>query len=108
MKTWTVGFEPEAQDDFDTIERLIAARDTPEAAATYIEKIITFCESLRHFPERGAARDDLGPGVRLIGFQRRVSVVVRLRNDEVRVVRVFYAGQAIALADADHPSRSSE
>jgi toxin ParE1/3/4 len=97
LKTWAVAFQPEAQNDLDTIERLIAARDTPEAAAAYIERVITFCETLRHFPERGAARDDLGPGVRLIGFEKRISIVVRLRNDEVRVVRVFYAGQAIAL-----------
>ena len=100
MKTWHVVFDPQAIEDLQQIETLIAKRDTPRAAARYVERIISFCEKLTSAPARGTARDDLRLGARVLGFERRVSVVVWLHEDEIRILRIFYAGQTITL-DAD-------
>lgn len=98
MKTWTVRLEPDAQDDLDEIEMLIAARDTPTSAARYIDRILEHCEGLQHFPERGAPRDELGPGIRVLGFEKRLSIAVRILGEEVLILRVFYAGQTVKLS----------
>ena len=97
MKTWSVVFDPDALNDLDNIEVLISDRDTPGAAARYIERIIAFCEGLEYAPERGEARNDIRPGFRILGFERRVSIAIWLRDDEVHIVRVFYAGQRVVL-----------
>ena len=44
-------------------------------------------------PRRGTARDDVGPGIRIVGFQRRVSIVFKVNGDEVIVLGVYYGGR---------------
>lgn len=51
--------------------------------------------ALNLFPERGSRRDDLEPGVRTIGFERRVVIAFRVLSDEVEILRVFYGGQDV-------------
>jgi plasmid stabilization system protein ParE len=48
---------------------------------------------LETFPLRGASRDDLGPGVRLLGFERRVAIAYAVEDDEVVILGVFYGGR---------------
>lgn len=38
-------------------------------------------------------RDDLGPGLRVVGFERRVTIVFKIIGDEVTVTRILYAGR---------------
>jgi len=45
------------------------------------------------FPERGTRRDDLGQGIRTLGFERRVTIVFRLVADEVEIVTIAYGGR---------------
>ena len=45
------------------------------------------------FPERGTRRDDLAPGIRTIGFERRATIAFAVSADTVRIVRVFYGGR---------------
>ena len=49
--------------------------------------------ALESFPERGTRRDDIRPGLRVIGFERRATIVFQVLEDEVIIVRVFYGGQ---------------
>ena len=49
--------------------------------------------TLATFPERGTKRDDLAPGIRTIGFERRATIAFRVGDDTVRIVRIFYAGR---------------
>jgi toxin ParE1/3/4 len=57
--------------------------------------------SLRDFPMVGSPRDDLRPGLRTIGFRRRVTIVFVVKSTEVRIVGVFYGGQDFEAALAD-------
>ena len=40
----------------------------------YIERIEAHCRGFADFPERGTRRDDLLPGLRITGFERRVTI----------------------------------
>jgi plasmid stabilization system protein ParE len=53
---------PEARDELDALETYIATAGATEAAARYVDAIVTFCVALDSFPERGVPRDDLLPG----------------------------------------------
>jgi toxin ParE1/3/4 len=63
-------FTPLAEGQLDKLHRYIAKRTGENTADGYIG-LVAFCERLRDFPLRGAARDDLLPGSRTIGFERR-------------------------------------
>jgi plasmid stabilization system protein ParE len=47
------------------------------------------------FPERGTLRDDLEPGLRLLGFERRAVILFRVLRTEVEVIRVLYGGREL-------------
>lgn len=90
--TYRVIFRQSAEDDLDAIDDYIA-RDNPLAAAAFVGRIRAFCEELRDFPHRGTRRDDLRPGLRTIGFERRVTIVFRIQARTVRIVRILYGGR---------------
>lgn len=46
----------------------------PNRAEGYVSAIFDFCDDLADFSFRGIARDDLRPGLRTIGFRRRVVI----------------------------------
>ena len=50
-------------------------------------------EALKDFPERGTRRDDLEPGLRVPGFERRVVIAFLVLVDRVQIVRIFYGGR---------------
>ena len=92
----TVRFAPEAQAQLDAIEEYIAiASGFPGTAAHFVDGIIAYCESFETFPERGTRRDDLLPGLRIIGYRKSVTVAFRVSADAqvVSIVGVFYGGQ---------------
>jgi len=50
---------------------------------------------LADFPERGMRRDDLKPGLRVLGFRRRVNIAFVVYRDRIEIARVFYGGRDI-------------
>ena len=55
--------------------------------------IVDYCEKLETFPHRGTRRDDLRPGLRTIGFRRRVMIAFAVEADAVTIIGIFYGGQ---------------
>ena len=62
-------FSPEAEQQIVDLYRYIADAASPDMAAGYTEAIITYCESLCTYPHRGAARDDVRPGLRISNYK---------------------------------------
>ncbi len=91
--THAVVFAPEAQEELVAIYRYIAATASPTIAAAYTDAIVTRCEGLGLFPHIGTQRDDIRPGLRIIGFKRRVAITFTVGDDRVTIVGVFYGGQ---------------
>lgn len=88
-----VVFTPEAEDQLAELYRYIAAAGSAEVAARYTEAILACCEELALFPRRGKARDDIRPGLRTIGFRRRVVIAFAPLGPSVVIIGVFYGGR---------------
>jgi toxin ParE1/3/4 len=50
------------------------------AAGRYIDRIEVACLALETFPERATRRDNIRPGLRTIGFERRATILFQVRN----------------------------
>jgi len=91
--THRVVFEAAAERDLLEIANWIAERASVAVAIRYIERLRGYCRRLDMFPERGTPRDDLYPGLRTIGFERRVLIGYLVREETVAIVRILYGGQ---------------
>jgi toxin ParE1/3/4 len=96
-------FSPEAQRDLLELYDYIAVRDGDVHAIRYIGRIEKWCKSLDSFPERGMRRDDIRPGLRVMGFERRVTIAFRVGPAAVTILRILYGGRDVlrALRRAD-------
>lgn len=92
-----VVFRPAAAADLKNLYNYIE-QHSPASAARYVERIEAYCMKLADFSERGTRRDDLGPGIRTIGFQRRVSIAFVVLDGRVEVARILYGGRDLARA----------
>ena len=93
-----VEFSPEALGDLIDLYDYIAARDGAGRAIGYIDRIEECCQGLSVFPNRGAARDDLRPGLRILGFERRAVIAFYVASDRVTILRVLYGGRNVETA----------
>lgn len=103
MRRYRVTFRPSAEDDLLRLYEYIAAESSIERAGAFIERIESACLSLQTFPERGTRRDDIRSGLRIMGFERRATIVFQVRRSEVVIIRIFYAGQDYERALARTP-----
>lgn len=91
--THRVLFAPEAQDDLKDLYLYIAERAGDGRAMAYVERIEAYCLGFSDFPERGTRRDDLFPGLRIVGFEGRVTLAFLVGADTVNFLRVLYGGR---------------
>ena len=88
--------DPIAEMQLDALHQYITqSSGYEERADGYITRILKFCHSLETFPERGMRHDALRPGLRLIGFEERVTVAFTVQNNDVIILGIFYGGQNI-------------
>jgi toxin ParE1/3/4 len=90
---YRVLFSSEARDDLKNLYLYIADRAGDGRALAYVERIEAYCEKFSHFPERGTRRDDLFPGLRIVGFERRITLAFLVETDRVIFLRVLYGGR---------------
>lgn len=93
---YTIGFAPEAQQQLDAIEDYIVLASGYRAIAEqFVDDIVAYRESFETFPECGTQRDDLLPGLRTVGYRRRVTIAFRVDTNSrsVVILGVFYGGQ---------------
>ena len=93
MKQRKVVFSPEAIDDLNGLYDWVASVAGLTVALQYIERIETFCMRLDLASERGVLRDDIRPGLRVVGFERRLAVAFSVEAEIVIIYRLFYGGQ---------------
>ncbi len=86
-------FTPRAERHIDGLHEYIAAHSSEARADGYIIRIVAFCTRLATFPLRGQRRDDLLPGLRTIGFERRITIAFVVTADTVLIEGIFYGGQ---------------
>jgi plasmid stabilization system protein ParE len=93
--SYDVVFTVGAQSDLDDIERYLAMRFSERNAERYVGRIVAFCRSLGLAPYRGTALDALRPSLRSVGMERRVRIVFQVKEAQVVILGVSYAGRLI-------------
>lgn len=96
-----VVFSPEADRQLLDLYSYISAAASPDIAANYAGAIVSQCESLKTFPMRGTARDDIRPGLRIFGFERRVSIAFEVASERVTILGIYYGGRNLEAALED-------
>lgn len=95
MKTHSVAFAPEAEDDLAELYEYIATHGSPVDAARYTEAIVEYCEGLSSFPHRGSRRDDIRSGLRIVNYRGRAVIAFEVddKASRVAVLGVYYGGR---------------
>ena len=96
MKKYEVSFRPQAEADLFGLYRYIVEKSGRAVAGAYIDRIEVACLALETFPKRGTRRDDIRPGLRTMGFERRATIVFQVRKAEVVIVRILFGGRDYA------------
>jgi Plasmid stabilization system protein len=92
--TRSVVYSPHARQQLTDLYLWIAEQSGyPERAEGFVSAIFDYCDGLAEFPMVGLARNDLRPGLRTIGFRRRVVIAFAVREAAVEVHGVYYGGQ---------------
>lgn len=99
--TYKVVFSPEAENDLLELYLYIAEHTGNARALAYIERLERYCKGFEEFPERGISRDDLFPGLRVVGFERRVSIAFHVHADTVTFDRILYGGRDLEILADD-------
>jgi toxin ParE1/3/4 len=93
-----VVFGRRALEDLRDIGAWIESHSGAAVAEQYLNRLRSYCQRFDVFPERGTRRDDLRPGVRTIGFERRVTVIFGVFDEDVVILRLMYGGRDIETA----------
>ena len=91
-----VVFRPRAEARLTELGLYIADQAGPAVALDYLDRIYLACMALAEFPERGRRRDDIVPGLRIMPFERRVTIAYRVLKTWVEIVSIAYGGRDLA------------
>ncbi len=94
---YRIRLTPEAKDDLRNIGTFIRHRTSATVARSYVGRITRFIAGFDTFPERGSVHNEIRPGLRMIGFERRVTVAFLIDGQEVVFLRILYAGRQFDL-----------
>ncbi|WFU09771.1 type II toxin-antitoxin system RelE/ParE family toxin [Rhizobium sp. CB3090] len=78
---YRVVFSAFAEDDLIGIYEFIA-KDSPGRALSFVQRLGVQCRTLETMAARGPQRESLGPGVRIMIFERRVTVAYHIKNEQ--------------------------
>jgi toxin ParE1/3/4 len=90
-----VVFSPEAAADLFELYEYIAKQSGPARAIGYIQRIENHCSAFKFSAERGTRRDDVRPGLRVAGFERRVTIAFHVEPTKVVIDRILYGGRDV-------------
>jgi toxin ParE1/3/4 len=93
LKRYEVHFLAEAITDLDSLFCQIAEKASYEVADRYLARIERLCLSLESFPMRGTAISGKIAGLRKMGFEHRVTLLFKLGEERVEILRILYGGR---------------
>lgn len=86
-------FHPDARADLARLHDWIAGEAGDARAGGYLARIEEACRGLCQFPLMGRADEELGPGLRVLGFERRAAIVYRVGETTVDILAVYHGGR---------------
>jgi plasmid stabilization system protein ParE len=91
--SYRVVISAEARRQIEAVFDYIREAASPRVARRFTEAIVDQIAKLEDFPLRGSPRDDILPGLRTLGFRKRVTIAFVVEAAEVSILGVFYGGQ---------------
>lgn len=96
---YRVLFSDAAEADVAALLDYLVPRAGERIARDYVDRIIDYCADFETFPERGLGRNDISPGLRIVGYRRKASIAFQVRDNVVTILRIYFGGRNIALSD---------
>ncbi|MGD0629253.1 MAG: type II toxin-antitoxin system RelE/ParE family toxin [Terracidiphilus sp.] len=93
LERYEVHFRADAVEDLDALFRYIVEQSSLEIADGYLARIERVCRSLASLPMRGTAVPGRVAGLRTMGFERRVTILFRVKDERVDILRILYGGR---------------
>ena len=93
MKRRAVEISDEARNDLIRLYYRIAEVANPTTALSYVERIEDYVQGFDIASERGVLRDDIRPGLRVVGYKHRASIAFTVEDERVIILRIFHGGQ---------------
>jgi len=93
VKERKVDFLPEAKADLLALYDWVADCASEKVAIGYLARVESFCLRLDIGSHRGTLRSDIRPGLRIVGFERRLAIAFVVTDDAVTILRIFGAGR---------------
>ena len=90
-------YSPHATSQLEDLYEYVALASGPDRADTFVGSIVDYCDRLATSPHRGTRRDDLSPGLRIVGFRRRVTIAFSITDEAVEILGVFYGGRSFEI-----------
>lgn len=87
-----VVFREAALADLQSIYDRIAEASGHDRAYAYVGRIEIACRKLGTFPARGTVREQIHPGLRIIGFERSASIAFVVHDRLVDILRILPRG----------------
>jgi toxin ParE1/3/4 len=91
--TRRVVFSPRAELHLEELYRYILSDAGPMRADRVVGRLVHACESLADLPFRGTLRDDLLPGLRVMGYRRQATIAFTIEAETVTVHGVLWRGR---------------
>lgn len=88
-----IDYGPDAVADLEELAAWISARAGRAVASDYLARNKRRIDTLEVFPRAGRRIRYRGRNVRVIGFERRITILFRARRNGVEIVRVLYGGR---------------
>lgn len=89
-----VVYSPRARQQLTDLYLWIAeASGFADRAEGFVSAILAYCDGLGTFPLVGMTRDDLRPGLRIVGFRRRVTIAFAVTEETVEILGIYYGGR---------------
>jgi toxin ParE1/3/4 len=95
--TYTIRLTHAAQRDIDELLEYLVPVAGDGVARGYIGRLKSFLARLEKFPKRGTVRSDVLEGLRIIGFERSLSIAFVVEGNIVYVLRVLSKGRKFRL-----------
>lgn len=96
-----VRFAEPALRDLQAIFDFIVPLAGERIARDHVAKLYAYCLGFETFPERGVRREDLRPGLRIVGYRRQATIAFAIVDGVVTILRVFHRGRDVDARLAD-------
>jgi toxin ParE1/3/4 len=90
-----VVLSPRAEQHAAEIHAYILENSGEQRADTVVGRLLGACHDLELFPLRGNQRNDIRPGLRVMGFKRYATIAFEVEAERVVIHGILWRGQDV-------------